>query len=393
MDDQPKPGEGVLPKRDLLIIPLIVVATLICLLGASEMLARYFFPSQQMDSCQVPDAIMGLRFKPDCTSMTKAPEGPWVTNQYNECGFRSATSCAAKPAGSLRMVAFGSSLTQGYLVPHEQSYPVRVGASLASLCHRPLDVQNVASIGYNWNRAKLDFDIALKLQPDLLITSIVPFDLERDPAEFEQISAPSAPAAPPPLINRLYVAIKEQARSAYVAQYFYFKNAKAFTDLYLHYGEKANFLRTPFTPFWQTRLDTYEKLLADMADKAHAANIPLILVYVPQRAQVALISGTPPPPGVDPWAFSKAIGDMAARHGIIYVNTSDDFSRLKNAADLYYPVDGHPSGAGDAVIADAVVTRLTSMADSKFSGCDEMSASTSGAVTPGSVSVSQRTTP
>lgn len=370
MDDNPNEGQKPrLPRRDLVLIPMLVGVTLAVLLGAGEGLARYFYPSQQLDSCQVPDDIMGTRFKPDCTSSTKAPEGPWVTNHYNDCGYRSSGSCASKPAGALRIVAFGSSLTQGYLVPYEQSYPVRVGASLATSCHRAIDVQDVASIGYNWNRAKLDFDEAVKLAPDLLITSIVPFDLERDPADFEASSAPAAPAPEPPLLNRIYVAIKEQARSAYVAQYFYFKNAEAFTDLYLHYGEKANFLRTPFTPFWQSRLDTYEKLLADMADQARAAHVPLVLVYVPQRAQVAMISGTRTPPGVDPWAFSRAIGEIARRHGIIYVNTSDDFSHLKNAADLYYPVDGHPSGAGHAVIADAVVQRLVGLPDDRFASC------------------------
>lgn len=377
----------VLAKRDLLIIPLIVVLTLACLLGVSEMLARYFYPAQPLDACQVPDDTMGTRFKAGCTSTTKAPEGPWVTNHYNECGFRSAASCALKPPGSLRVVAFGSSLTQGYLVPDEQSYPERVGTALGAICHRPVDVQNVASIGYNWSRAQLNFDEAIKLSPDVLITSIVPFDLERDPDSFAPATAPSAPATPappPPLLNRLYVAIKEQARSAYVAQYFYFKNAQAFTDLYLHYGEKANFLRTPFSPFWQTRLDSYEKLLADMARQAQAAQVPLVLVYVPQRAQVALISGTPAPEGVDPWAFSKAIGDIARRHGILYVNTSDDFSRLKNAADLYYPVDGHPSGAGHAVIADAVISRLSTLSDTPLGSCTALVAH---------AALSQRTTP
>jgi lysophospholipase L1-like esterase len=248
---------------------------------------------------------------------------------------------------------------------------------LQSLCHRPIDIQDVASVGYNWRREKLNFAQALKLDPDVLMTSIVPFDLERDPEDFEQetASASSPPPPTPPLISRLYVAIKQQARAAYVAQYFYFKDAKVFTNLYLMYGEKANFLRTPFSAFWQKRLDTYEQLLTDLSDQAHAAHIPLILVYVPQRAQVAMISGTPIPSGVDPWAFSKAIGDMAARHGITYVNTSEDFSHLKNAADLYYPVDGHPSGAGHAVIADAVVSRLISMKDSKFADCASPSAS------------------
>ncbi|MFF7710602.1 GDSL-type esterase/lipase family protein [Pseudomonas sp. NPDC007930] len=375
MQHEPKHHSApALPKRDLWLLPLLVVATLAALFAVGEGVARYFYPAEAIDACQVPDAIMGTRFKPGCTSTTKAPEGPWVTNQYNECGARSATSCAAKASGTLRIVAFGSSLTEGYLIPYEQAYPVRVGNALAGYCHRPVDVQDVASIGYNWKRQQLNFADAAKLQPDVLITSIVPFDLERDPQSYEPEAAAAASAAPapppPPLLNRLYVALKEQVKAAYVAQYFYFKDAKAFTDLYLHYGEKANFLRTPFSPFWLARLQAYDELLGQMAGQAHAAGVPLVLVYVPQRAQAAMISGTPSPAGVDPWAFSQAIGAMAARHGIVYVNTSDSFSQLKNAADLYYPVDGHPSGDGHAVIAEAVVARLAGLAGSPFADCD-----------------------
>lgn len=76
MEDVPNNGDDtVLPKRDLFVIPLIVLLTLACLLGASELLAQYFYPTQPLDTCQIPDDTMGTRFKPDCTSTTKLPKG------------------------------------------------------------------------------------------------------------------------------------------------------------------------------------------------------------------------------------------------------------------------------------------------------------------------------
>ena len=64
------------------------------------------------------------------------------------------------------------------------------------------------------------------------------------------------------------------------------------------------------------------------------------------------------PPGVDPNAFGQAIGRIAARHGIDYVNLSADFAAVPKAASLYYPVDGHLAASGDAVVAHQLVQSL-----------------------------------
>ena len=84
------------------------------------------------------------------------------------------------------------------------------------------------------------------------------------------------------------------------------------------------------------------------------------------------------PQGVDPRAFSEALAALAARHGIYYVDTSEAFGRFSNPTDLYYRVNGHPSGAGHAVIAKAVVTQLLKTDRGPFQSCRSPTSDVSG---------------
>ena len=92
-----------LPRRDLWLLPLIALLTMLALSAAAEVGARMGWPEQKFNSCKIPDRALGYRFKPNCTSVMKAAEGPWFTNTYNSCGYRSPQSCRAAPAGTRRI--------------------------------------------------------------------------------------------------------------------------------------------------------------------------------------------------------------------------------------------------------------------------------------------------
>ena len=143
----------------------------------------------------------------------------------------------------------------------------------------------------------------------------------------------------------------KNSRAMIAAQHYLFSRPDLFTQFYLRYGDRADFLRMPLTPAWQRRVDDFDTLLGGIADKYHAAHVPLLLVYVPQRAQATLLAAHQAPPGVEPYAFGRQIGEIAVRHGIDYLDLSTVFSKIPQAADLYYPVDGHLTGKGDAVLA------------------------------------------
>jgi hypothetical protein len=43
----------------------------------------------------------------------------------------------------------------------------------------------------------------------------------------------------------------------------------------------------------------------------------------------------------------------------VFLDTLGDFRAVKSPSQVFYPVDGHLSGDGHAVVANAIVRRLT----------------------------------
>ncbi len=132
-----------LPKLDYIRLPLVSLATILLIVGVSELLTRVIWAEHKEGSCTVVDPVAGDHFKPNCTIRTKNAEGPWTTYQYNECGYRSATSCGPKPPGAIRIAILGSSVSQALYVPYDQTYFARTASDLGRSCNRPIDVQNL----------------------------------------------------------------------------------------------------------------------------------------------------------------------------------------------------------------------------------------------------------
>ena len=151
-------------RRDLFVIPSIVIVTIVLCIGISEGLADYFYPRRDGDTCTVRDPVMGTRFKPNCISESKVPEGPWTQNAYNDCGSRSPFQCFPKPTNSLRIVIFGNSISQGSFIPYDDTYGSRVAAELTERCGQPVGLQNVARPTYTWEKMNKDLDEALTLR-------------------------------------------------------------------------------------------------------------------------------------------------------------------------------------------------------------------------------------
>jgi hypothetical protein len=114
--------EPSLPRHDLILLPLVSLLTVILMLGGGEALARLAFPKHTSIACVSKTQDAGERFQPNCVALTKAAEGPWVENRFNECGYRTAEPCAAKQPGQLRVVVLGSSTARGALVPYAETF-------------------------------------------------------------------------------------------------------------------------------------------------------------------------------------------------------------------------------------------------------------------------------
>ena len=347
-----KPG---LRRRDLWLLPLISLATLLALTVMAEAGTRIVWPEQKANSCAKPDSALGYRFIPDCASTMKSAEGPWYTNDYNGCGYRSAQPCTPVPAGTRRIAMIGSSIAEGYLVPYPDTIGARLAQDLSRRCGAPVEVQNLGGMGYfSGHRPLLRLEEALTLRPNAVVLVLTPFDLETGIMEEEEDLTPAGP-----VVNhlgtrgRLFILLKE-SRAFMMAQHFRFRDMAVYLPLYLNYGDKADYLRPPFTPPWQERLRRLDERLGQLSDRAHAAGVPLAIAFVPQEAELVLMTQHAPPTGVHPDALPEAISAIAARHDVGFVDTSDVLKTQANPERLYYQVDGHLSGDGQPLAAQSI---------------------------------------
>ncbi len=168
-------------------------------------------------------------------------------------------------------------------------------------------------------------------------------------------------------MKRMEAALVE-SRTVLVAQHFLFQNRDTFIGMYI-YGDKADFLRSPFTPAWQQRFADLDLIIGDMADKLREAGIPLVVIPAPSRAEAALLSSPHLPPNVDPSAFGHQIEMIASKHGAVYVDLMAAFRDIPNSESLFYVVDGHATPEGQKVIAQILSRKLLDGSVPAFAHC------------------------
>jgi hypothetical protein len=368
-----------LPRRDFVILPLLSLLTVVVMLAASELVARFVFAENERGNCGLADPIHGYRFKADCVSYRKAAEGPEVEMTFNDCGYRTRQSCGPKPVGALRIALLGASTAEGLKVAYDQAFAGRLEEALSRRCGRPVEVQNMGVAGYKPLDQYLRVDEALAMHPDMVMLIMNPYELEEttDPQRLADRHNPDllrqAPVAnaPPPRQSPVQVIdrLLQSSRAVVAAQHFLYQDRQRYVGLFLLHGDKADYLRGPFTPRWERRLADLELLYGEMADKIAAANLPFVVVAGPQRIQAALLKAANLPAGVDPHLIGERLAQIADRHGIAFIDTLDDFASLPVPEAAFYPVDGHMTGEGHAIVANAVVRRLTADGIGPFAGC------------------------
>ncbi|HEY3919325.1 MAG TPA: SGNH/GDSL hydrolase family protein [Stellaceae bacterium] len=362
---------GGLARRDLWLLPLIAFATVVVLFLGSEAVARIFWPEQLFNACRLFDSAVGVRYRPNCSTTMKTPEGPWYVASYNACGYRSDAPCGPIPPGTRRVALLGTSTSEGYLVEYPNTMGAQIETDLTRLCGAPVQVQNLGALAPFGHQLLLRMDEALRLHPNAVVLILAPFDLE-DLTAAAATDAPTAiPAAEPPagFAKHVFDELKD-SRALTVAQHFLFRNLNVYLSLYLRYGDKADFLRSPFTPKWQERLQALDTIVAGLSARAQRAGVPLTLAYVPQEAQVALMApGRTAPAGVNPAALPAAIAQIAARHNAIFVDSSLALRTHPAPERLYYQVDGHLSGKGQPIVGSYIAQTLAGKREGPFAAC------------------------
>jgi hypothetical protein len=354
-----------LPRRDWIVLPLIAAVTALFVLFSAEAASRVGWPEDKFDRC-----ITGAeadRPKPNCSGRSKAAEGPWVEDHYNECGNRATGSCLAAPAGgAARIAVLGSSTSWGYLVPFDRVWSVQAARAITAACGRPIDVQglvdlpSVGSFG-DLNDHSLRLPEAMALHPQLVALVIAPLDLLDMPeGGFNPMRArPSSEPAPKVDLIEYSKSLMSGSRAVTVAQHYVYRNPQTYVSTYLRYGDRAGFMRPPLSQQWQERLAYLDAAIGYMAARLMPTGTRLLLVFAPQQAQAIIIADGMKIPGVDAETLNRAIAVIAARHGAIFADGALAFRGVKDATSYFYPADGHLNAAGHALLgrvaADAVL--------------------------------------
>ncbi len=353
-----------LPRRDYLLLPLTALSTLLLLLVGGEVFARSLW--EQVDDaepCEVTTA-RGYRYRPLCTSRTKVWEGPWITQHFNACGYRTAEPCDRRPDGALRVVVLGSSTARGALVNYDDSFAALASAALSSQCRRLVDFQNLGTEPAD--DAVMDGRVpeALALRPSAITIVIGPFDLLQ-----MGVQRPDRAATPPreALTVRGLVLKLRESRLFLLMQYYLYRDPAFQVRAFLLNHDPADYVRTPLSPAWQQRVAMFGEILQRISAQAAEAEVPVLLLYTPERAQAALATDRRWPPGVDPFVLGHALQQVAARFGVETVDTTASFAAAPDFQGLFYLTDGHPREGGHAAIAAALVPALRALPE--FAAC------------------------
>jgi hypothetical protein len=364
-----------LPRRDYILLPLTALLTVAVLGFLVEVGARIAWPEQQRDTCEVRQDGR-LRMLPNCRSRVKVAEGEWIENRYNECGYRSAASCLTKPPNGLRVALLGTSVARGYWVPYESGFSGRLERTLSSQCERPVEFQNLtfsAADGPVWHTLSDHVDEALRLKPDALVVVVTYFDLSQYttfPGEAAKAPAPAGSTDLATWIGDLRHKFLSDSRATTIAMHLIFSDLPRYLSFYLRHGDSADYLRPPFTPAWRLRIAVVDSTVDRLANAAHAAGVPLFVLWSPGLPNVLLAHSQQQYPEIDTRAFGNAIADIARRHGAFFVDPMELEASAPDPDKLFYLVDGHPTPEGHQFIAEALGRALTTQVP-QFRACTQ----------------------
>ena len=363
---KPPDADESLPRRDFWLLPLVVILVLSVVLGASELIASRLFPERGHFSCGTNDTSGGRHLKPNCVTHYKNAEGPDVEYRFNECGYRSSKPCGPKPPGALRIALIGTSVTMGLYVPSDETFAVRTERALSQICQRPVEVQNLGAIMNMASQPEV-VDEAMGLSPDVIVLTVSPFDIQEAPAvrhSEQQTNSAKIKAAWYKFKLRI-----RNSRFALAAAHFALMDEQMLYQVFLSNGTSRDLMSSPPTPMGERRYSEFAGTLDRMMPRLTSTGTPVVVLAVPNRIAAAMVSNNSRVEGVDPWWFGRRISAMASERGGLPVDVTAKFAASPHAERLFYPVDNHPTGEAHAIIADALVERLTDGSIPQMSVC------------------------
>ena len=150
-----------------------------------------------------------------------------------------------------------------------------------------------------------------------------------------------------------------KSATGFLLQEFVYQSQYQYVEAYLRKGDsEAGFLQSEPSAEWRNYLQYLDIYAAKLEEMAKASGVPLAVVFVPNRAQAALISMGHWPPGLSPYKLGAELRSIVVSHGGTYIDILPEFRNIPNPEQYYYPVDGHPNARGHALLARLLASEL-----------------------------------
>ena len=377
--------------RDWILLPAICLLTAGLILISAEVLSRRFFPVHQIgfQNCfATNDPTGNAPVKPNGVCWEQMAESRVQAEyRFNSRGHRAGTELMPKQPGTYRIVLIGSSLTQGLFIPREKTFAALLPTQLSLETGRKIEVYNEASGGkfrggpFPTKASAEHFGEVLAAQPDLILWVLTPTDLiNAMPSEPEESSAAnsnteSSGAASATgnaqdkfgaILARVNVGGRlknrwEQTRTSIVLKHLLLANEskEEYIQSYLKNEDEAGFLKYNLDARWRSRIENFDAEIAEIARLAKSARVPLAAVYVPNRAQAAMISMSDRPSGYDPYRLEEELRRSVVSDGGTFVDILPYYRSAPDPEQHYFPIDGHPDADGHEMISRFLAKELT----------------------------------
>lgn len=367
MSEAPPRGKG---RRDIFVMSLIGLVTIGSIAVAAELLARtrfYELPTS-LAACLTSDPEKGVKGIPYCKTREKSLESPEIEYRLDSHGYRSDVELTGKARDVFRIVFIGSSVAMGERAELEQSVGALLGPRLAVSSGRKIEVYNEA-MGFGFARnTHLRFQDAIDANPDLILWMVTPLDLARSEETLAR-----EPDVPPPVggLQSLKAKVLESLRQhggtvvlGQALRHYLYEVQSA--DQYIRAAlqgktesDEAGFLLVNQGPTWNQHWADFAGHAKDMFARAHSAGITMAVAYAPNRVEAAMISAGKWPAGYDPYAIDAKLRDLVVTDQGVFLELLPHYREVVGAEHMFLAIDGHPTVAGYAFLADALGKEMT----------------------------------
>jgi len=263
----------------------------------------------------------------------------------------------------------GTSFTIGMRVPREKTFAALLPLELSRRTGLKVELYNEAMPFKLPDTIASHFNEVLKAKPDMVLWALNLADLqsqrdmglrvstshfkfwERVLLRLRAFSATSLSAS----ISDLF----RHTRTATMLFQVLYRSQSGYVKSVLMDTDKAKYLRSEQGAECHNRLNEFNNSVARIATQARDADVPLVVVLLPNHVQSAMVSMGEWPAGFDPYNLDNELRAIISSQGGTYIDMLTDIRSIPNPDLGYFPVEGHPNARGHAIFSKLLAKELT----------------------------------